>query len=153
MNQLWPVVFLPCFFQTQLPTVPVAFSFPAEEAVTSQRQPPTPTHPHPQSPDTGSWFSQITPDSWHLNPDTLIPKSLCGPHWQECSQLWSWREQKGGVSSLECSLMTSPTEHSAPSVSPVPSLADSWLATFPVKPVPLSVTLNLPQPCWWQHRL
>lgn len=63
--------------------------------------------------------SQITPNSWHLNPDILIPSSLHGHDWQAYS-LQSWRREskrRKDVPSPEYSLMTCPTEHSGPSVS------------------------------------
>ena len=88
--------------------------------------------------------SQIILDSWHLH--SLIASGLHEPHWQECLQLWSGRKED--VPSSECSLMTCPTEHLAP-VWPlsIPSLADSWLVKFLLKPVPVYDVVNLPELC------
>lgn len=126
----------PYFFQIPLSLAQVTSSLP-EGGVTA-------SHGHPRSPDTSSWLSQIILDSWHLH--SLIASGLHEPHWQECLQLWSGRRED--VPSSECSLMTCPTEHLAP-VWPlsIPSLADSWLVKFLLKPVPVYDVVNLPELC------
>lgn len=124
-DQLWPAVY---FFQIPLSLAQVTSSLPAG----GSQLPWTPKESRHKQ-----WLSQVILDSWRLH--SLIASSLHEHHWQECLQLWSWRR---GCPFIEMLTYDMSHRHLAP-VWPlsIPSLADSWLVKFLLKPVPVSMML------------
>ena len=123
----------PYFFQIPLSLAQVTSSLPAGGVTAS--------HGHPRSSDTSSWLSD---NSWQL---TSTQSDSKWSAWTPLTRMFTalvWK--KRGCPFI--GMLTYDTEHLAP-VWPlsIPSLADSWLVKFLLKPVPVYDVVNLPELC------